>query len=407
MILERTIKKVILNASETFPVVLLTGSRQVGKSTLLENIKENNRNYVTLDDVEERFIANNDPNMFLQRNKPPIIIDEIQYAPILLHYIKMYVDKNKNKNGLFWLTGSQQFSLMKGIKESLAGRVAVLNLLGLSNKEIEKKPNNSIPFIPTKEYLEQTRTTKEYNIEEIYKKIWIGSYPKLITEQKMNREIFYNSYINTYIERDVKDILNITDNIKFYNFIRSVAARTGQILNYSDLSRDIDIDNKTAKAWLSILETSGLIYLLEPYYNNINKRIIKTPKIYFLDTGLASYLTGWDSPKTLENGAMSGAILETYAFAEILKSYLNNGKKAPIYYYRDTNQKEIDFIIEQNNIIYPIEIKKTSSPLLNTTRNFSVLTTLKKEIGTGAIVCLKNKDTPITKNIFTIPVWYI
>ena len=406
--LERTIKNVVLNISKTFPVLLITGSRQVGKSTLLNSIKESNREYVTLDDFVERQLAQDDPQSFLQRHKPPIIIDEIQYAPNLLTYIKIYVDKN-NKNGLFWLTGSQKFSLMKGIQESLAGRVGILDLLGLSNKEIENKSNDSIPFIPTIDYIEISRNNNKiaYTILDIYKKIWNGFYPRVITEADVSRQIFYDSYIKTYIERDVKDILNITDNLKFYNFIRSTASRTGQILNYANLARDTDIDTKTAKSWLSILNTSGLIYLLEPYYNNINKRIIKAPKLYFLDTGLASYLTGWDSPKSLEAGAMNGAILETYVFTEILKSYYNNGKTPFIYYYRDTNQKEIDFLIEQNDTLYPIEVKKTMTPNLTATRSFSVLNTLKKNIGTGAVVCLRETDIPLSKDIFAIPVWYI
>ena len=406
--LERTIKNVVLNISKTFPVLLITGSRQVGKSTLLNSIKESNREYVTLDDFVERQLAQDDPQSFLQRHKPPIIIDEIQYAPNLLTYIKIYVDKN-NKNGLFWLTGSQKFSLMKGIQESLAGRVGILDLLGLSNKEIENKSNDSIPFIPTIDYIEISRNNNKtaYTILDIYKKIWNGFYPRVITEADVSRQIFYDSYIKTYIERDVKDILNITDNLKFYNFIRSTASRTGQILNYANLARDTDIDTKTAKSWLSILNTSGLIYLLEPYYNNINKRIIKAPKLYFLDTGLASYLTGWDSPKSLEAGAMNGAILETYVFTEILKSYYNNGKTPFIYYYRDTNQKEIDFLIEQNDTLYPIEVKKTMTPNLTATRSFSVLNTLKKNIGIGAVVCLRETDIPLSKDIFAIPVWYI
>ena len=406
--LERTIKNVVLNISKTFPVLLITGSRQVGKSTLLNSIKESNREYVTLDDFVERQLAQDDPQSFLQRHKPPIIIDEIQYAPNLLTYIKIYVDKN-NKNGLFWLTGSQKFSLMKGIQESLAGRVGILDLLGLSNKEIENKSNDSIPFIPTIDYIEISRNNNKtaYTILDIYKKIWNGFYPRVITEADVSRQIFYDSYIKTYIERDVKDILNITDNLKFYNFIRSTASRTGQILNYANLARDTDIDTKTAKSWLSILNTSGLIYLLEPYYNNINKRIIKAPKLYFLDTGLVSYLTGWDSPKSLEAGAMNGAILETYVFTEILKSYYNNGKTPFIYYYRDTNQKEIDFLIEQNDTLYPIEVKKTMTPNLTATRSFSVLNTLKKNIGTGAVVCLRETDIPLSKDIFAIPVWYI
>ena len=404
--LKRTIQNTILNVSNTFPILLLTGARQVGKSTLLESLKENNRIYVSLDNLEEKNLAQNDPNLFLQKYTPPIIIDEIQYAPNLLSYIKIYVDKNK-KNGLFWLTSSQKFNLIKGIQESLAGRVAILDLYGLSNKEINNEADKSIPFLPTIDYINNNKNVNFCDLKQIYKKIWLGSYPKMITEKNINKEIFYSSYVKTYIERDVRDILNITDNLKFYNFIKAVATRTGQILNYSNLSNDTNIDIKTTKSWLSILETSGIIYLLKPYYNNINKRIIKTPKIYFLDTGLATYLTNWENPETLEAGAMSGSILETYIFAEILKSYCNNGKEPPIYYYRDTNQKEIDFIIEKNNTLYPIEVKKTATPSLSNIKHFSILNTLKKNIGTGAVICLREGDIPLSKDIFAIPVYYI
>ncbi len=406
--LKRSLKNIIEDLSQAFPILLLTGSRQIGKTTLLELCAKENRAYVTLDDLEERAIAKSDPSLFLQMHKTPLIIDEIQYAPELFSYIKMHVDKNQ-KPGDFWLTGSQRFQLMKGITESLAGRVAVVDMLGLSAKEISGKADQSKPFLPSSEWINNAGENQSYvsNIDNIFEKIWLGSFPKMVTENGKYRDIFFKSYVQTYIERDVKDILGISNELSFYKFLRATAARTGQLLNYSELARDVDIDSKTAKSWLSILVASGLVYLLEPYYNNITKRIIKTPKLYFLDTGLCAFLTGWDSPKNLSLGAMSGAILETYAFGEILKSYWHNGKTPNIYFYRDADQREIDFVIEQNGILYPAEVKKTATPSLTAAKSFNVLNSLKKEIGTGAVICLREKDIPLSHDVIAIPVGYL
>lgn len=408
--LKRTLQKTVEEVSKSFPVVLITGPRQVGKTTLLDMVADKKRKYVTLDDLEQRKLAKTDPAMFLQVNRPPLIIDEIQYAPELFSYIKMYVDTTK-ESGAFWLTGSQKFHLMKNITETLAGRVAILDLLGFSYQEKIKEVNgfNDIPFLPTTEWIEAKRATKDkaLNVNEIYELIYQGSFPKLVTDKNVSRDIFYKSYIQTYIERDVKDLTKIGNEIAFYNFLVAMAARTGQLINFADISRDVDIDIKTAKNWASILEASGIIKFLQPYYNNITKRIIKKPKMYFLDTGLCAYLTGWDSPKTLENGAMNGAIFETYVFAEILKSYWNNGKEPNIYFYRDKDQKEIDFVFEANGKLYPIEVKKTATPSLANIKSFSVLESLKKPIGEGAVICLYKALFPLNRNVNIIPINYI
>ena len=406
--LRRTLGKHLGRIVENFPVVLITGPRQVGKSTLLENFKPTKYKVVNLDDFNQRELANTDPELFLQRNKPPVIIDEIQYAPNLFSYIKIYVDQHRGEKGLFLLTGSQKFALMKGVRESLAGRVAILDLLGLSATEKEcRKMDDS--FLPTKQALEkmEKRNLELKTASEIYTIIWNGSFPELSLRNGEDRDLYYNSYIQTYIERDVRDISNISDPLTFKNFIRVIAARTGQLLNLADIARDLAIDNKTAKNWLNILEMSGLIYLLHPYYNNITKRIIKTPKIYFLDTGLCSYLTGWDTPRSLENGAMNGAILETYVFAEILKSYWHNAKEAPIYFYRDKDMKEVDFLLEANGKLYPIEVKRTMTPTLEAAKNFAVLEKLKKPVETAVILSLKAEPCYLSRQVITLPVWAI
>ncbi|MDR3125244.1 MAG: ATP-binding protein [Endomicrobium sp.] len=404
MYYKRTLSKIIKNASTTFPAVLINGPRQVGKTTLFEYLINDKRTYVSLDDPRVRSIAKSDPALFFKTYAPPILIDEIQYVPELFPYIKMIIDKEK-KNDLFWLTGSQMFYLMKNITESLAGRVAVLNLQGLSQREKNKKPD-CLPFLPSFE-LNNKKNTPALNLEEIYAIIWKGSYPRLLTETKMKWELFYDSYINTYIEKDVKALVNIIQEHNFLNFLKIVAARTGQLLNYNSIASDIGISVNTVKSWVSILETSGLIFLLYPYSTNVTTRVVKTPKLYFFDTGLVCYLTGWDTVKVLQNGAMNGAMLETYVISEIIKSYWHNGKRARVYFYRDKNQKEIDLIIEQNNMLYPIEIKRTANPTANDVKNFNILKSFKKNIGAGAIVCLVDSPLPITKNTLAIPLTYL
>lgn len=408
MFIKRTLKKAIKQASSSFPVLLVTGPRQVGKTTLLEACADKERSYVTLDDLEERNLARNDPSLFFQRHRPPVIIDEIQYAPELFSTIKILVDREK-KPGMFWLTGSQKFHLMKGITETLAGRVAILDLLGLSQAEIENRAEKSQRFIPERDWIEQARDEQHSPklLMDIYKDIWRGSYPKVIADKNMPHDMFYNSYIQTYIQRDVRDLTKVGNEQVFYQLLRATAARTGQLINYANLARDIDIDQKTVKSWLSILEASGIIYLLQPYHSNTTKRLIKTPKLYFLDTGLCAYLTQWSTPEALEAGAMSGAILETYILTEIIKSYWHNGLTPYLYFYRDKDQKEIDLIIERNNVLYPVEFKKTASPSRTASKHFSVLEKLDKTVGHGAVICLRETSIPLSKEVEAIPVNYL
>jgi len=403
----RTLSQTILSISESFPVLMLTGPRQVGKTTLLEMCAQGTRAYVTLDDLDARHLAQTDPALFLQTWQPPLIIDEIQYAPQLLSAIKMAVDRDK-RNGLFWLTGSQKFHLMRGITESLAGRVAIVDLLGLSQAELDGRALSVRPFVPTPEWIAQARqTTRPGGLMGAFERIWLGSYPRLIEQGPKLRDVFYRSYIQTYIQRDVQDILKVSDPLTFNRFLGVVAARTGQLLNYASLARDVDIDNKTAKSWLSVLEASGLVYLLQPYHRNLTKRMVKTPKLYFLDTGLAAYLTKWPTPESLEAGSMSGAMLETWVVAEILKSYWHNGQEAPLYFYRDTDQREVDMVIEAGDTVYPVVFKKTASPARTATRQFSVLENLGKTVGPGAVVCFVERDIPLSQQVTAVPVQYL
>ncbi len=406
---QRTLSNTIHTISDSFPVLMLTGPRQVGKTTLLEMCVQGDRAYVTLDDLDARNLAQSDPALFLQTWKPPLIIDEIQYAPQLFSAIKLVVDREK-RNGLFWLTGSQKFHLMRGITESLAGRVAIVDLLGLSQAELDGRAESVHPFVPTLEWIahaKRSATAGTAQLMDVYPRIWLGSYPRLNEQGPAARNLFYRSYIQTYIQRDVQDVLKISDQLAFNRFLGAVAARTGQLLNYASLARDVEIDNKTAKSWLSILEASGLVYLLQPYYRNLTKRLVKTPKLYFLDTGLAAYLTKWPDAASLEAGSMSGALLETWLVAEILKSYWHNGLEANLYFYRDVDQREVDLVIEVGDTLYPVEFKKTASPSVNASRQFAVLEKLGKTVGHGAVLCFVECDIPLSPRVTAVPVGYL
>jgi len=403
--LERTIQPVLEKTAKGFRVILLNGQRQVGKTTLLGNIaKGSKRVYVTLDDLNARKLAQSDPELFIEQYPPPVIIDEVQYAPELFPYIKIYVDKHREQKGAFWLTGSQKYKLMQGVQESLAGRIAILDLMGLSYREKIKQPFSGKPFLPS---MEKSKNEKKLSIQDVYKHIWEGGLPEPFVERKVERERYYSSYVQSYIERDVKDFYNVEKPLQFFDFISVVAAQTGQLLNYSSFARDVGIDVKTAQVWMGILERSGLVFLLRPYSPNLTKRIIKTPKMYFLDTGLCAYLTKWLTPESLMSGAMSGAILETYVIGEILKSYAHNGIEPLMWMYRDANQNEVDIVLEQNGTLYPMEIKKSMNPDVNDCKSFKELKKLKKKVGLGAVLCLYKERTAINREIVSIPVWEI
>ena len=409
--LPRSLGTYIVSANRQFPVLMLTGPRQVGKTTLLKSLCETTgeplRRYVTLDNPLMLDLARDEPGLFLQRFPPPVLIDEIQYAPGLLPLIKEYVDAQGGK-GLFWLTGSQPFHLMQNVSESLAGRVAVMHLQGLSLSERLGQGAHSSPFLPghaAKTILVQHSSTTPLNW--LFEQIWRGSFPALSQPDAPDRDLFYGSYLQTYLQRDVRDLAQVGDLTVFTRFLRSAAARTAQLLNLADMARDVGIAPNTARHWISILQASGLLWLLEPYHTNLSKRLVKTPKLYFLDTGLAAYLTEWSSPATLEAGAMSGPIFETWVIGEILKSWWHNGKLAPLYYYRDKDKKEIDLLIVRDGCLYPVEIKKTGRPGKDATRHFAVLDKLGLNVAKGAIVCVVPERLPITAEIDAIPAWQI
>ena len=406
--ISRHMESRILELSKSYSAILLTGPRQAGKTTMLRSLAEREsvgRKYVTLDDLAERDMARNDPALFLQLHKPPVLIDEVQYAPELFSYIKIHIDEHHNP-GDFWLTGSQIFRLMRGVQESLAGRVALLHMSPLSQREIIGAP--CAPFTTDlNRLLAEQDQFQPVTTPELFARLWKGSMPGLISGQTPDRNVFYSSYLSTYVERDVRDLSGSVDALKFNRFVTAVAARCSQLLNYNALAEDADIDMPTAKAWVNILETLGIIYLLHPYSNNALKRTIKTPKVYFYDTGLVCYLTRWSSPEVAESGAMNGALLENFTVSEIMKSYQNAGLEPFLYFYRDRDAKEIDVILEGDGKLCPLEIKKTATPDKRLTRVFGVIDKGPLQLGTGAILCMADHFSAFDRDNLIVPIWMI
>ena len=404
--ISRNLEAVVMQVTKEFPAVLVTGPRQVGKTTMLQKLMEGtNRKYVSLDDLNERSLAKSDPELFLQVHNPPVLIDEIQYAPELFPYIKIYADSH-HEPGAFWITGSQVFQMMRGVQESLAGRIAVLSMTSLAQAELAGA--SMTPFkIDLEALTEREKFRIPADVQGIFERIYRGSMPAIFSGRNTNSQIFYSSYLLTYIERDVKLLSDAIDSLKFLRFITATAARCSQMLNVAEIAQDADINQKQAKDWLQILETLGIIFYLHPYSNNLLKRLVKTPKLYFYDTGLVCHLTRWSSPEVLENGAMNGAVLENYVVSEIAKTWLNSGKQPYMYYYRDKDAKEIDIVLEHDGILNPIEIKKTSNPGTELTRVFSLLDKASVPRGKGAVVCMKPKVGVIDRENYIVPVWTI
>ena len=406
MYIYRHAEKTFIDIAKMFGAVLVTGPRQVGKTTLLKRITEEFA-YVTLDDPIMLQSAREEAGTFFKNTPPPIFVDEIQYAPNLFPYIKMMID-SEHKKGQFYLSGSQRFLMMKDVTESLAGRLGLIELPGLSLREINGIAFDK-PFIPTDEYYaERKKDLKETSYKEIWNIIHRGSMPMMHAEKDIDWALFYGSYVKTYIERDVRDLTQVGDEGKFLKFMTVLAACTGQLLNLASVARDVNISPPTAERWLSILQTSQVVYLLQPYHNNLIKRAVKTPKIYFLDTGLAAYLTKWSTPEVTQNGAMAGAFFETFVIAEVIKSYLNKGKDAPIYFYRDKDINEIDLLILQGQTLYPIEIKKHADPDKKDISAFRILDRIPgTDRGQGGVVCMYDNLITLKDEDKIIPVKYL
>lgn len=399
MFYTRTITPHLLRLGEKFPIVLVTGARQVGKSTLLTKALPN-ATYVTLDDPELRALAETEPKLFLARYKPPVIIDEVQYAPNLFPLLKMHVDASEAP-GSYWLSGSQQFHLMKHVSESLAGRIAILQVFGLTTRELLKDPG--APPLPARlEDLARPRL----ELDQVFDRIWRGSYPAL-HGKGIAPEEFYPSYVQTYLQRDVRDLARVGDERAFFVFMQLVAARTGQLLNVSELANAADISVTAAKARLSILEASGIVAFLQPYHGNTDKRLVKAPKLYVLDTGLAAWLAGWRTADALQRGTSAGAFLETYVVGEILKGYAHHAKAAPLHFYRDHEGREIDLLAVTDNIGTPLEVKLTSRPDGRTARKLRIGTTLGIDQGDGAIISMVASAYPLGGKVSAWPVGFV
>ena len=405
--IHRTLEQKIMDISRDYSCLLLIGPRQVGKTTMLEHLMEGSgRQKVTLDDVENRRLAQSDPALFLEMHPAPVLIDEVQYAPQLFSYIKINVD-NGAAPGSYWLTGSQAFQLMELAQESLAGRTAIVHMSALSQSELYGDGTTE----PLSINLEKLNRRKEHlsscNSMEMFERIWNGGMPGHRSGRYTDRDVFYSSYIQTYINRDVSDMIPGVDKLLFADFIRAAACRVGQMLNTHDIAQDVGVSDDTAKRWLQVLEKSEVIFYLRPYSNNLLKRTVKTPKMYFFDTGLAAYLTKYSSPEILMNGAINGAILENYTVAEIRKTWLNSAKECLLHYYRDKDTNEIDMVIEADGELHPLEIKKSTNPGTELASAFKVLDKGSVPRGAGAILCLREEISAIDRNTFILPIWMI
>ena len=392
-----------------FPAVLVTGARQTGKTTLLRKITaEKNIRSTSFDDPMEELSAKTDPKSFLEFHPAPYMFDEIQYVPGLFRHLKILIDSERT-GGMYFLTGSQQFALMESVTESLSGRIGIVQLYPLSARGIRNDPSAE-PFVPSKEYLLGRQTglaSADLSVPATWKAIYTGGYPEVV-KGTVSVNDFYANYLKTYIERDIRKLAHVSDEMQFLQFISVAAARTGQLVNYGDIGNEVGVSDVTAKKWLSLLVTSGIVYLLRPFSANVEKRVVKTPKLYFMDTGLAAYLTRWTSPETMQSGAMAGAFFETYAVSEIIKSFSNRGIEPPVYFYRDKDKTEIDLIICQDDVIYPVEIKKTATPSADDARNFFITERIKNvRVGAATVICNCLRPAVIKSGVTAIPVGYV
>ena len=404
MYYKRHADEAIRKLSQMFGAVLVTGARQVGKTTLLQDVA-GHASYVTLDDKLQLINAVDQSGTFFKDNPPPVFVDEVQYAPNLFPQIKIMLDSGKMK-GQFFLSGSQQFVMMQNVSESLAGRLGMLNLLGLSLRELYGVSFRA-PFLPTLDYFgSRDKEKADIPYADVWHVIHRGSFPELCANPEYDWQMFFAAYVKTYIERDVRSLAQVGNELNFTKFMTVLASCTGQLLNLASMARDVGVSQPTAERWLSILTASGIVYLLRPYHNNITKRTVKTPKLFFLDTGLAAYLTRWNTPEVMKNGAMAGAFFETFVICEIIKSYANRGiLDLPLYFYRDKDGNEIDLLIENAGTLHPIEIKKHADPAKSDISKFSVLDkipTVKR--GPGGVVCMYDKLATVNGEDRSIPI---
>ncbi len=407
MYIQRHAEKTASELAEMFGAILIAGPRQVGKTTMLEKLTDG-ITYVSLDDPIIKASAEEESGTFFKDNPPPVFVDEIQKAPALFNQIKLLLDRS-HKKGQFFMCGSQQFKMMKGVSESLAGRIGLCTLLGFSLRETHAV-NCALPFIPTEEYFSaRKQNLADITYDEVWNTVQRGLMPELFINPNYSWQLYYSAYVRTYIERDVRELSEIGDTVKFTNFMIATAASTGQLVNVASLARDVGISAPTAERWLSILVASNIVYLLQPYSNNVMKRAIKTPKLYFLDTGLAAYLTRWNSTEVLKTGAMAGAFFESFVISEIIKSYYNAGiSDPPIYFYRDKDMNEIDLLIENNGTLYPIEIKKHADPQKSDAKAFKLIDAIPNvKKGQGGIVCLYDNLITLTEGVKVIPIKYL
>lgn len=405
--IHRHIESTIRRMAKTFPAVLVTGPRQVGKTTVLKTMLKDSVRYVTLDNRQSLLTARERQELFFKEFYPPVIVDEIQYAPNLFSEIKQIAD-TEQKRGEFFMTGSQAFHLMKNVSESLAGRVGVINMQGLSLREVNGDDCDK-PFLPTEEFLRNRSINKEADSYwHIWNMIVRGGMP-LMQDKSVSATDFYTSYLSTYISRDVKDLTQVSDELQFLKFLTVAAAHTGNLVNYENIANEVGVSLSTVKRWMSILVTSGIVYILEPYFNNILNRAVKTPKLYFMDTGLVCHLTRWYTEEQAQNGAMSGALLETFVVSEIIKSYYNAGiSRPPIYFYRDKDKNEIDLIIEENGTLYPIEIKKTghaNSGDISAFKKLDEIVGYKR--GSGAVVSFADDLRYLDEKNYIVPMRFL
>ena len=401
--IKRELERKFLKMNSHFKAILVTGARQVGKTTMLKHLAEGtNRTYVSLDNRMARELAQTDPVLFFQTYQPPILIDEIQKAPGLFEQIKIMCDESDEK-GQFWITGSQQYQMMKQVRETLAGRIGILNLYSLSQREKQDVLIDDDLNLSLQGLLQRQKLFQKNNIVTVYEHIWKGGMPDVQEVDREIREEYFNSYVETYLMRDATEVGGVSDTVKFSKFLSACAALVSQQVNYATLAEASDISEPTAKVWLNILEGLGIVYLLKPYENNELKRLVKMPKLYFCDTALCAYLSMWLSPETLMNGAASGHYYENYVVMEFVKTYAYSKSKANLSYYRDSNAKEIDLFIEENDTIHPIEIKKSASPNRREIKKYSVIDKTSLKRGSGGIVCMCEEVIPIDSDNCFIP----